>query len=47
MFASKPIGRMLVAIAAMCGLGVPDAPAQAPEKVTYLFPAPPILTGSG
>ena len=47
MFASKPIRRMLVAIAAMCGLGVPDAPAQAPEKVTYLFPAPPILPAFG
>ena len=47
MFASKSIGRLLVAIAAMFVLGVPDAPAQAPEKVTYLFPAPPILPAFG
>ena len=47
MFASKSIGRLLVAIAAMFVLGVPDAPAQAPEKVTYLFPAPPVLPAFG
>ena len=47
MFASKSIGRLLVAIAAMFVLGVPEAPAQAPEKVTYLFPAPPVLPAFG
>jgi NitT/TauT family transport system substrate-binding protein len=47
MFASKSIGRLLVAIAAMFVLGVQDAPAQAPEKVTYLFPAPPVLPAFG
>jgi NitT/TauT family transport system substrate-binding protein len=47
MFASKSIGRLLVAIAAMFVLWVPDAPAQAPEKVTYLFPAPPVLPAFG
>jgi len=47
MFASKSIGRLLVAIAAMFVLGVPDASAQALEKVTYLFPAPPVLPAFG
>jgi NitT/TauT family transport system substrate-binding protein len=47
MFASKPIGRLLVALSAVLGLGVSQAPAQAPEKVTYLFPAPPILPAFG
>ncbi len=47
MVASKLIGRLLVAAGAVLGLGVPDTPAQAPEKVTYLFPAPPILPAFG
>jgi NitT/TauT family transport system substrate-binding protein len=47
MFASKTIGRLVVAIGAALGLAVADAPAQAPEKVTYLFPAPPILPAFG
>lgn len=47
MFASKTTGRLLVVIAAMFVLGVQDAPAQAPEKVTYLFPAPPVLPAFG
>src|SRR5262245_32810700 len=47
MFASKPIGRLLVALGALLGLGVSPAPAQAPEKVTYLFPAPPVLPAFG
>jgi NitT/TauT family transport system substrate-binding protein len=49
MFASKPIGRLLIAAGAVLvlGLGVPPAPAQAPEKVTYLFPAPPVLPAFG
>jgi NitT/TauT family transport system substrate-binding protein len=47
MFASKTIVRLVVAIGAALGLAVADAPAQAPEKVTYLFPAPPILPAFG
>jgi len=46
MFVSKAIG-LLAAIGALLGLGVADAPAQAPEKVTYLFPAPPVLPAFG
>jgi NitT/TauT family transport system substrate-binding protein len=47
MFVSKTTGRLLVAIAVALGLGMVDAPAQAPEKVTYLFPAPPVLPAFG
>jgi len=47
MFVSKTTGRLLVAIGVALGLGMVDAPAQAPEKVTYLFPAPPVLPAFG
>jgi NitT/TauT family transport system substrate-binding protein len=47
MFVSKTTGRLLAAIAVALGLGMVDAPAQAPEKVTYLFPAPPVLPAFG
>ena len=41
--------RLLVASGAAFGLGALAAPAfsQAPEKITYLFPAPPVLPAFG
>jgi len=41
--------RLLVAGGAAFGLGVLNAPAlsQTPEKITYLFPAPPVLPAFG
>src|SRR5262249_30347872 len=41
--------RLLLAGGSAFGLGVLSAPAssQAPEKITYLFPAPPILPAFG
>lgn len=41
--------RLVVAGGAAFGLGVLNAPAfsQTPEKITYLFPAPPVLPAFG